>query len=90
MEEKITIPKTIEEAIQFLDKELSEDDKKYIVKHGAISVHHSLGRWIRNNWGFWEEDKNDIVKCLVDMGFTHPDYMSTYIIEMFVKYITKN
>jgi hypothetical protein len=44
------IPKNIEEAFDELDRMLQQHDKDYIVESGSIAVHHSLGRWIRNNW----------------------------------------
>ena len=50
---KIDIPKNIEEAFNFFDKELTEADKKMLLKHKAIEFHHTLGRWIRNNFELW-------------------------------------
>lgn len=50
-----TIPNNLWEAIQKLDKSLSKEDKEYLLENGTLSVHHSLGRWIRNNWGLWDE-----------------------------------
>ena len=86
---EIYIPKNIEEAISILNEMLSNDDKKYLFEEGAISVHHTLGRWIRNNWGLWEEESNDLKEHLISIGFTHPDDMSNYIIEEYIKYLNK-
>ena len=80
------IPKNLEEAIKYLDKELSQEDKDYLIENGAISVHHSLGRWIRNNWNLWN-DESEIKESLLKLGYSHPDDMSNYIIEEFVKYL---
>ena len=44
-----TVPKTLSEAVSYLHDNISDEDKKYLVENGAISVHHTLGRWIRNN-----------------------------------------
>lgn len=41
--EEEKMPKTLEEAINRLDKELTEEDKKFLLENGALSVHHSLG-----------------------------------------------
>ena len=81
---EIPIPKTVDEAISTLEKILSDEDREYLLKNGAISMHDSLGRWIRNEWGLWADSelKNDLKK----KGFEHPDDMSNYIIEEFVKY----
>ena len=80
----IPVPKTVDEAISTLEKILSDEDREYLLKNGAISMHDSLGRWIRNEWGLWtgSELKNELKK----KGFEHPDDMSNYIIEEFVKY----
>ena len=84
-EVKVEIPNTLEEALAILDKIVSEEDKEYIKKHGAISVHLTLGMWIRNNWGFWEN--SDFYKYLCEKtGLTHPDDISNYIIEEFIKW----
>ena len=80
------IPKNLEEAIKYLDKELLQEDKDYLIKNGAISVHHSLGRWIRNNWNLWNGE-SEIKESLLKLGYSHPDDMSNYIIEEFVKYL---
>lgn len=80
------IPKNLEEAIKYLDKELLQEDKDYLIKNGAISVHHSLGRWIRNNWNLWNGE-SEIKESLLKLGYSHPDDMSNYIIEEFIKYL---
>ena len=83
-------PTNLIEAIKILDEQLFKEDKEYLLEHNALSVHHSLGRWIRNNFGLWEDDsqfKQEISK----LGYTHPDEISNYIIEEYIKYLkTKN
>lgn len=95
-EEKINqnnpIPKTMEDAFLFLDENLSDDDKKYLILNGPLSVHHSLGRWIRNNWDLWNDDSelhstNPLKFSLLNQGLLHPDEMSNYIIEQYIQYI---
>ncbi len=80
------IPKTVDEAVKTLAKIVSEEDRDYLLKNGAISMHDSLGRWIRNEWGLWtgSELKNELMN--MNKGLNHPDDMSNYIIEEFVKY----
>lgn len=81
---EVPIPKTVDEAVKTLAKIVSKEDRDYLLENGAISVHHSLGRWIRNEWGLWTDSelKNELKK----KGFEHPDDMSNYIIEEFIKY----
>lgn len=81
------MPGTIEDAISILDAIVSDEDKEYILKNGSISVHNSLGRWIRNEWGLWGE--SDLKKVMLDKGIEHPDDMSDYIIQRFIEHIKK-
>ena len=81
------IPNNLFEAVQKLDKSLSQDDKEYLLENGSLSVHHSLGRWIRNNWGLWDEEDNKLKVNLKKLGFDHPDDMSNYIIELYIEYL---
>lgn len=85
-ESDIPVPKTVNEAISTLEKILSDDDREYLLKNGAISMHDSLGRWIRNEWGLWtgSELKDELIN--MNKGLNHPDDMSNYIIEEFIKY----
>lgn len=85
MSKKTVIPKTVEEAIEFLDKELNKEDKEFLIEHSAVSVHHSLGRWIRNNWGLWES--SELKGLLMEKGYSEPDEMSNYIIEEYIKHL---
>ena len=80
------VPSTIDEAISQLDKELSIEDKEYLLKNGPLSVHDSLGRYIRNEWGLWG-DNSKLKKELQDKGFEHPDDMSNHILEKFIKHL---
>ena len=79
-------PKNIEEVFEFFDKELSNKDKEYLKEHKAIEFHHTLGRWIRNEFGLWE-DNTKLKYQLINLGFIHPDDMSNYIIEEYQKHL---
>lgn len=83
-ESDIPVPKTVDEAVSTLGRILSDEDREYLLENGAVSMHNSLGRWIRNEWGLWtgSELKDELIK----KGFGHPDDMSNYIIEEFIKY----
>ena len=81
------IPKNIEEAFAELDRMLQQDDKDYIVENGPISVHHSLGRWIRNNWGLWDDEANDLKRIFTEIGISHPDDMSDHIIKWYIHHL---
>jgi hypothetical protein len=81
------IPKNIEEAFAELDRMLQQDDKDYIVENGSIAVHHSLGRWIRNNWELWDDEANDLKRIFTEIGISHPDDMSNYIIKWYIHHL---
>ena len=80
----ISVPSTVEEAVSTLGRILSDEDREYLLENGAISMHDSLGRWIRNEWGLWTGSK--LKDELIDKGLVHPDDMSNYILEEFIKY----
>jgi len=82
------IPQNLQEAIEELDRKLNKKDKEYIVENGSLAVHHSLGRWIRNNWGLWNEEDNGLKTSLKKLGYSHPDDMSNYIIKQYIKYLS--
>lgn len=86
---KPVVPKTVEEAILALDKMLVPEDKEYLLteEKAAIMVHHTLGRWIRNNWGLW--GGSELKDVLAKQGIDHPDDMSHYIIEEYIKHYKK-
>lgn len=86
---KDTVPTTPEEAIQVLDALLVKEDKEWLAteENAAIEVHHSLGRWIRNNWGLWADEPNELKTYFINKGVTHPDDMSGEILDAYVKYL---
>jgi len=86
-EYKIPTPKTVDEAVKILAKVVSKEDRDYLLENGAISVHNSMGRWIRNEWGLWADTDSELKNELKKKGFEHPDDMSNYIIERFIKYL---
>ena len=85
MEQKSTIPLSVEEAVERLDSLLTPEDKEYILENGPVGVHFTLGRYIRNEWGLWSDDNSPLVAELKQNGYQHPDDMSNYILEEYLK-----
>lgn len=79
------IPTNLEDCIKELDTQLSEDDKQILLENGALSVHHSLGRWIRNNWGLWKD--SELKQNIQKLGYEHADEISNFIIEEYIKHL---
>jgi len=83
-----TIPKTLEECylilnnIEDLDEWLSCNNEK----SALVTVHHTIGRWIRNTWGLWQNEKNELVLWFNDNEIKHPDDMSSIILTSFYRY----
>jgi len=74
-------PRTLEECMVALNKLLSPEDQAEFLKMSEddlVSLHHGLGRWIRNNWGLWEEQ--ELFHHMKSLGFLHQDDMSQAII----------
>src|SRR2546423_14362300 len=53
---KVYIPKDLEDCFVELEKMLNPNlisEMKQKSEDDMIEYHHSLGMWIRNNWGLW-------------------------------------
>jgi len=63
---------------------LVKEDQDYLlgakdIEGAAISLHHSLGRHLRNEWGLWQD--SELAKHLREKhGQVHPDSMSHFIL----------
>jgi len=82
------IPTNLDECFTELLRELSDEDITEI-KSGSekdLSIwHHSLGRWMRNNWGLWQG--SDLAKWFNSIGIHHADDMSGIIITSFWRHL---
>ena len=83
-------PLTKEIAFARLDKRLSDEDKKAILKaRDMIEFHFSLGMWIRNTWIYGNEEER--VKALAkeleeDLWFSADD-LSSAILDGYKKHL---
>lgn len=83
---------TKEIAYARLDKRLSEEDKKAILKaKDTIEFHFSLGMWIRNTWiyGNEEERVEALAKDLGEDLWFSPDDLSSAILDGYKKHLKK-
>lgn len=83
----MSIPTTLDEAFDALDKMLGDEDREYLQKNpekAPIHLHHTLGRHLRNTWGFWTESP---LKTLLrtEHGIRHPDDMSGFILDQYAR-----
>ncbi|KKN37358.1 hypothetical protein LCGC14_0764190 [marine sediment metagenome] len=83
------IPKTLDEAIQKLDELFSQKEKDFITSSPEsvmIQYHHSTGRWIRNNWGLWAKEDNELKQWFKKLDITHADDMSGIILKSYWRF----
>ena len=81
-DKKVYIPKNLDECFIELKKELSQKELEEFKNKGedkVIEYHHSLGMWIRNNWGLWSGSR--LAKYFNEIGVYHPDDMSSIILD---------
>lgn len=85
-------PLTKEIAFARLDKRLSEEDKKAILKaRDMIEFHFTFGMWIRNTWiyGNEEERVQALAKDLGEVVWFSADDLSSAILDGYKKYLKK-
>ena len=86
-------PLTKEIAFARLDKRLSEEDKKAILKaRDMIEFHFTLGMWIRNTWiyGNEEERVQALAKDLGEAIWFSADDLSSAILDGYKKHLKKS
>lgn len=94
--ESCVIPKTVDEAVKAMfhswgwDKEASfrRDTERHGAQEFALSLHNTIGRKIRNEFGLWNADSELHKHCLT-IGLKDPDEMSHRILTELHKYATE-
>ena len=73
-------PRSLDEAVDRLVANLSEDDKRLlrgVAKQEVIRFHHGWGTGIRNDFGLWSGNRALLRSC----GASFPDQASLVIME---------
>jgi hypothetical protein len=81
---EIIIPETIDDAFLELDKIFTEQMLGFAEitnENDMIMYHSTFGRWMRNNWGLW--DDSPLAKRLENFGIEHPDEMSDALLRAY-------
>jgi hypothetical protein len=88
------IPTTLDEALVELGKLLSQEDKDHFLNSEESfdalvgEVHHSLGRYLRNEWGLWKDSAlAQHMRAAHDTP--HPDDMTHVIIVAFCRQMVR-
>ncbi len=79
------IPKNIDECMTELDTLLKKEEKKKFMSSIPMKYHKSLGLYLRNNWGLWQGSR--LQKYFTNLGTTHPDDMSSIILNCYWRYL---
>lgn len=78
------IPKTLDEAIELLQKQCSPEDIELLKKEGhPPGWHFSGGMSLRNDWGLWHGSV--LAKHFNSLGIYHADDMSGIIMESLIR-----
>lgn len=76
-------PETYEAALTCLATHLPKDANEGLkAENGDVKAHFGLGLWMRNNWSLWA--RGPLATDMRRLGFTHPDDMSSTIIEGYI------
>lgn len=80
MDFETTKPKTLQEAVDLLLSNFTEEDRRILKLHGATMLHHGFGTALRNGWGLWTGSR--LAEHFKDVyGIGHPDDMSAMILD---------
>lgn len=84
---EISIPKNLDETFELLDELIDLHLMDMSEETFVSSTHHSIVRWIRNNWKLWEEDfeRNPLVKWFDKKEIKHADDMSAIILTSYYR-----
>jgi len=86
---KEKIPRNLDECFIHLDKVDDIDDvvAEKDENDFAAFCHFSLGMWIRNEWGLWDDKKNgELRQYFLENGVHQPDDMSGIILKSYHRY----
>lgn len=75
------VPSTLEDAIDMIIADLTEDDLDYLENNKSTTIHLSYGRYIRNIWSLWDSETVLVQHFLNRFDIGHADDISGIILE---------
>lgn len=84
------IPENLEDCFVELERVLNKDlleEFKNAKEDEILNYHHSIGGWMRDNWGEWPG--SGLTKYFAEMGIFHPDDITNIILTSFHRYLNK-
>lgn len=87
---EVAIPHTIGKALEVIDSMITTESDKQLVLGSTEDQfvnrgHDGFGRWIRNNWGLWEQE-GPLYEWMKLAGLYHPDDMSSLLLRSYWRY----
>lgn len=80
------IPNNLEECYKYLDTIDNVNTWLKLSENSAIiDAHSSVGRWIRNKWGFWTGE-GELFNWFKSNDINHPDDMSSIILRSYHRF----
>ena len=78
------VPETLYEAVNLLDDLIDDEEDRKLFQETSVeevetTYHHTLGRYLRNEWRLWTEG-TPMRDWFISMGLEHADDMSSIII----------
>lgn len=86
-------PKSVDEAVERLMAELSDEDKKILKdtpEMELVKYHFGIGMYIRNEFGLWQGNKDLLESCCGSGYCQDPDEASFVIIKALWKRLQKS
>jgi hypothetical protein len=73
------VPQTVEDAVNFILKNLGYQDYRDIKRTTSTDAHHHGGRHFRNQWKLWDKKQPIIQDAIKTYGIAHADDVSGLI-----------
>lgn len=72
-------PQTIRQAVDYICDMMDEEGIEYIQNNSSASIHHTAGRFIRNDFGLWDKEAPIVQDAIKNYGIAHADDISGLI-----------
>lgn len=77
-----SVPSTIKAAVDMMVAGLTDEDREFIKQaESVVSCHHTVGRYIRNNWSLWDNSTPLKHDAATKYKIAHADDVSGLILD---------
>lgn len=76
------VPTNLDEAVEIIIKGMGTEDIQFVKdRDNSVSVHHTMGRYLRNSWSLWDKDTHLVQWFIKEHGLCHADDLSGLILD---------